>query len=69
MLYLMPQEEYECVLLRDLLKEVLSVRVASPCINYVANPKTINYLIQNRAPAPLTSKALVKYVTKLILFV
>ncbi|KAI6655140.1 Sorting nexin-13 isoform X3 [Oopsacas minuta] len=61
MLHLMPQEEYDCVLLRDLLKEVLTLRVVTPAINYAANPNTINYIIHTRAPGSLNSKALVKY--------
>ena len=62
MLHLMPVQEYDCLLLRDLLKEVFSKRVFNPAINYVSNPQTINYVIHTRAPGSLTPKALVKYV-------
>ena len=62
MLHLLPLEEYDCLLLRDLLKEVISKRVFNPAIDYVSNPKTINYFIHTRAPGGLSPKALVKYV-------
>ena len=61
MVFLLPENEYECVLLRDLLKEVITMRLIGPAINYASKANTINYIINSRSlSSTINAKAFAK---------